>query len=93
VHHDSFLLVSSCLLLSLENIDVVGGKGFLLKDISLTVEEGKLITLVGPNGAGKTTLLKVLLNLLSPTRGHVERRKTYGWVIFRKNLRPVLCYL
>ncbi len=84
--------MSSCLLLSLENIDVVGGKGFLLKDISLTVEEGKLITLVGPNGAGKTTLLKVLLNLLCPTRGQVERRKDLrvGYIPQKFTASPLL---
>ena len=35
-----------------------------LKNISLSINEGKLVGIIGPNGAGKSTLLKVLLNLI-----------------------------
>ena len=39
-----------------------------------TVAGGEIVTLIGPNGAGKTTLLRVLLGLVAPDRGAVERR-------------------
>jgi len=44
----------------------------VLEDINLSVRELDFIGLIGPNGGGKTTLLKVLLGLLSPTRGQVR---------------------
>ena len=43
-----------------------------LKDVSLTVEQGRIIGLLGPNGSGKTTLLKLVNGLLQPTSGTVE---------------------
>jgi manganese transport system ATP-binding protein len=43
-----------------------------LKNVSFTVEEGKLVGIIGPNGAGKSTLLKVLLNLIQKDKGQVE---------------------
>ena len=40
-----------------------------LQGLNLSVPEGAAYALIGANGAGKTTTLKVLMNLLSPTRG------------------------
>lgn len=42
-----------------------------LKNVSFTVEEGKLVGIIGPNGAGKSTLLKALLNLIQKEKGEV----------------------
>ena len=43
----------------------------VLKDISISVEEGRIVSLLGPNGSGKSTLLKVLLGICRPQRGAV----------------------
>lgn len=43
-----------------------------LKNISLSVDEGKLVGIIGPNGAGKSTLLKVLLNLIKKDKGDIQ---------------------
>ncbi|MHC1726992.1 MAG: ABC transporter ATP-binding protein [Syntrophobacteraceae bacterium] len=43
----------------------------VLKDISLSVERGRIVSLLGPNGSGKSTLLKVLLGIYHPERGSV----------------------
>ena len=47
------------------------GTNDILKDISLTVEDGKLMVLTGPNGGGKTTLAKIIMGLLAPTAGRI----------------------
>ena len=41
----------------------------ILRDVSLTLQEGELYCLMGPNGAGKTTLLKILCGLVLPEEG------------------------
>ncbi|MDP1716511.1 MAG: zinc ABC transporter ATP-binding protein ZnuC [Burkholderiales bacterium] len=49
-----------------------GGRA-VLSDIDVTIARGEIVSLIGPNGAGKTTLLRVLLGLLAPDAGTVER--------------------
>lgn len=43
----------------------------ILDDVSLTIEDGKLITLIGESGCGKTTTLKMLNKLITPTSGEI----------------------
>jgi cobalt/nickel transport system ATP-binding protein len=45
-----------------------------LKDVSISLEEGKKIALVGPNGAGKSTLMLMFNGILRPTSGEVRFR-------------------
>ena len=60
----------------------------VLEDINLSARETDFVGLIGPNGGGKTTLLKVMLGLISPTRGTVrvmgksvrEGRRYIGYV-------------
>ena len=47
------------------------GKLDILKDISLTIEDKKLVVFTGPNGGGKTTLAKVIMGLVTPTAGTI----------------------
>jgi polar amino acid transport system ATP-binding protein len=42
-----------------------------LRDISLTVEQGEVISLIGPSGSGKSTLLRAIMGLTRPTSGEV----------------------
>ena len=42
-----------------------------LDQVTMTVHEGELVSVVGPNGAGKTTLVNLLTGLLEPTAGDV----------------------
>jgi branched-chain amino acid transport system ATP-binding protein len=58
-------------------IETVGvGKAYgdfvALDDVSLSIAEGELVSIVGPNGAGKTTLVNVLTGLLKPSAGLVR---------------------
>jgi len=63
------------LILEVKNItkEVNSPEGLLtiVKDINLSVEQGKPISLVGPSGSGKTTLLAIMAGLDLPTRGTV----------------------
>ena len=47
------------------------GEQTILKDISVTIPDGKLIVFTGPNGGGKTTLAKVIMGLVTPTSGQI----------------------
>jgi ABC-2 type transport system ATP-binding protein len=43
-----------------------------VKNLSLRIEPGEVYGLLGPNGSGKSTTLKIILGLVSPTRGRTE---------------------
>jgi branched-chain amino acid transport system ATP-binding protein len=58
-------------LLEVENINVQYGAFKALYDVSLTVEDGLVVSIVGANGAGKTTLLNTISGLLKPTLGNI----------------------
>jgi len=43
-----------------------------VKDLNVRIEPGEVYGLLGPNGSGKSTTLKIILGLVSPTRGRTE---------------------
>ncbi len=49
-----------------------GGSVEALKDVTFTLEPGRLLTLLGPSGCGKTTLLNIIAGFLAPTSGEVK---------------------
>ena len=59
-------------MLKVEGIDVFYGNIQALKDVSLDINEGEIVTLIGANGAGKSTMLKTISGLLKPKRGKIR---------------------
>ncbi|SMF53451.1 zinc transport system ATP-binding protein [Tistlia consotensis] len=64
----------------------------VLQDVDFLLRRGEIVSLIGPNGAGKSTLVKVLLGLLRPERGRVERAPglKVGYVPQRLSVDPTL---
>lgn len=60
--------------LAVEHIDASYGRIDVLKDVTVTIGEGRLVTLIGANGAGKSTFLKVLSGLMPCGAGHIRLR-------------------
>jgi Fe-S cluster assembly ATP-binding protein len=53
------------------SVDAPEGTTEILKGISLTIPDKKLVVFTGPNGGGKTTLAKVIMGLRQPTSGSI----------------------
>lgn len=56
-------------LLNLSGLDVSYGKQRVLKDLSLEIKQGELVSLLGPSGCGKTTTLRVIGGFIVPQKG------------------------
>jgi branched-chain amino acid transport system ATP-binding protein len=58
-------------MLQLESVNVFYGAIHALRNVSLTVNAGEVVTLIGANGAGKSTTLRAITGLLAPKSGRV----------------------
>ena len=56
--------------LSLKSVSLKLNNRQILKDVSLEINEGEIVSVIGPNGAGKSTLLNVLTGDISPDSGN-----------------------
>jgi branched-chain amino acid transport system ATP-binding protein len=61
-------------LLEVEALVARYGRITALQDVSLTVDEGEIVTLIGANGAGKTTTLRAISGLVRPAAGTIRFR-------------------
>jgi len=59
------------LLLTVDDINVYYGSIHALRDVSFTVAEGEIVTLIGANGAGKSTTLRALSGVVRPSSGSI----------------------
>ena len=67
-----------------------------VQNVSLTVEEGSIVTIVGPSGCGKSTILNAVSGLLAPSSGHAEIggervdgvRHDVGYMFARDGMMP-----
>ena len=58
-------------MLSVEALECRYGKVAAVRDLSLEVKQGELVSLIGANGAGKTTTLKAISGVLAPSAGRI----------------------
>lgn len=61
-----------------------------LRELSLKIEAGEMISVIGPNGSGKSTLLGLLAGVVAPTSGIVEGKPVCSVVLQRTALDPLL---
>ena len=59
-------------IINVKNLNVVLNEREVIKNISLSINEGEYICVIGKNGSGKTTFVKTLNGIILPTSGDVE---------------------
>ena len=82
-------------MLKLSNIDTFYGPIQALRNVSLRVEEGEIVSLLGGNACGKSTTMKTILGLVKSRQGTIEFRgkridKLSPSAIVRAGISPVL---
>jgi zinc transport system ATP-binding protein len=79
-------------LISAKNVSVAYGANTVLRDVSLALEPGEIVTIVGPNGSGKTSLLRAIIGALKPARGEIVLKPglRIGYVPQRLHIDPTL---
>jgi branched-chain amino acid transport system ATP-binding protein len=73
--------------LTVEGLSCRYGKVEAVRDLTMSVEQGELVTLIGANGAGKTTTLKAISGVLAPAAGRIT---FLGEDITRASARRIL---
>lgn len=59
-------------MIEIKNLQKNFGPKHVLKDITLNVEEGSVVSIIGGSGSGKSTLIKCLIRLLEPNGGYIK---------------------
>ena len=80
----------------LEVDEVVSGYGQteILHGVSVTVEQGEIVTVIGPNGSGKSTLLKTILGLVTLKSGRVSfNDEDISYMAPENIVRKGICYV
>ena len=79
-------------LVAVETLSLRYGAAEVLRDVSIEVDAGEIVTIVGPNGSGKTSLLRAILGAVPPAGGQVVRQPglRIGYVPQRLHIDPTL---
>ena len=75
-------------LLEIRNLKKSFDDNVVLKDISLNVDKGEVLSIIGPSGSGKSTLLRCITHLETPDSGEIKFDGTFGLVFQNFNLFP-----
>ncbi len=75
-------------LLEIKNLKKSFGDNVVLKDISLNVDKGEVLSIIGPSGSGKSTLLRCITGLEEEDSGEIKFDGTFGLVFQNFNLFP-----
>ena len=75
--------------IEIKSLNAYYDKLHVLKDISLNVEKGEILSLIGPSGSGKSSLLKMLVGLLTPKSGEVNLNNKLVNYTSKSDLRTI----
>ena len=75
-------------LVTTNKITVKYGSHTVLRDVSINVKAGEIVTIVGPNGSGKTSLVKTIIGAIEPASGSLNLKKDLriGYIPQRLNI-------
>jgi zinc transport system ATP-binding protein len=79
-------------LVDIDHLSLNYGATRVLRDVSLHVDPGEIVTIVGPNGSGKTSLLRAIVGAVKPTSGRIARAPglVIGYLPQRLHIDPTL---
>ena len=88
-------------MIEFRNVSKIFSGNCVLKDISVKINKGEIVTLIGPSGCGKTTTLKMINRLIKPSSGEIfikgvdiskqdviALRRNLGYIIQQTGLFP-----
>lgn len=61
-------------LINVNNLSVSYGANTVLRNVTLDIEPGEIVTIVGPNGSGKTSLLRAIIGAVAPSQGRIAKK-------------------
>jgi len=62
----------SSTLIEIKNVSFSYGHTKVLDNVTFPINQGDFLSLIGPNGSGKTTLIKIIVGLLTPSKGEIK---------------------
>ena len=62
-------------LVTAQGLTLAMGGNVVLRDVTLTLSDGEIVTIVGPNGSGKSSLLRAIIGAVAPVEGTVTRKR------------------
>lgn len=79
-------------LLSIKSVSKSFANKPILQNISMVINKGEITTIIGPNGAGKSSLIRLILGLIKPDHGSVEKSNnlTIGYMPQTVKIDPTL---
>lgn len=75
-------------LLQIQKLSFLRQREFILEQLHFDLEEGKVTGLTGPNGGGKTTLFELLLGMIRPSSGRIEKARDLSIAYVPQNILP-----